>query len=78
MIKMKRIRRIALWSGVGVLSYFILYFSSVQAVYYKSAGPVTPSPAYSWPSDSDFARAVFGAAHFIDAKLLRRGYWTPG
>jgi hypothetical protein len=74
---MKRIKRIVLWSGLGALSYFVLYFSSVQAALYKSPGPVTPSPMYGWPSDSDFTHAVFGPAHFIDATLLRRGYWAP-
>jgi hypothetical protein len=74
---MKRITRIALWSGLGVLSYLLLYFSTVQAALYKSPGPVTPLPAYGWPSDSDVAHAVFGPAHFIDATLLRRGYWAP-
>jgi hypothetical protein len=75
--EMKRIKRIAFWSGLGVFGYFVIYFSSVQASLYKSAGPVAPSPMYGWPSDSDFTHAVFAPAQFIDATLLRRGYWAP-
>jgi len=69
-------KRILLWSGIAVAAYFILYFSSVQLLTYKSAGPVTPVPGYV-PDDGEFILAIFAPAHFIDATLLRRGYWAP-
>ena len=69
-------KRIVLWLSIAVASYFVLYFSSVQAVYAKRRGPVTPRPAYI-QSNGEFARAVFAPAHFIDASVLRRGYWAP-
>ena len=64
------------WPGLVIAAYFILYFSSVQATTHKVPGSVTPEAAY-FPSDTDFIRAVFAPAHFIDATLLRRGYWAP-
>jgi hypothetical protein len=72
-----RITRFLFWTGIAVAAYFMLYFSSVQAVTYKSAGPVTPRPSYGWPSDGDFTHSVFAPAHLIDATFLRRGYWAP-
>jgi hypothetical protein len=74
---MRRAKRIAIWSSLAAFSYFVLYFSSVQAALHKSAGPVTPVPQYAWPSDSDFIHTVFAPAQLIDATLLRRGYWAP-
>ncbi len=73
---MKRIQRIALWFGIVMLSYLVLYFSSVQASFYKSTGPVTPRASYDWPSNSNVAESLFAPAHFIDAILLRRRYWA--
>src|SRR5260370_19493271 len=69
-------KRVLRWSGIAVAAYFILYFSSVQLLTYKSAGPVTPVPGYV-PDDGEFIHAIFAPAHFIDATLLRRGYWAP-
>jgi hypothetical protein len=72
-----RTKRLPFWTAIAVYAYFFLYFSSVQALTYKSAGPVTPRPSYGWPSDGDFTHAVFAPAYLIDATLLRRGYWAP-
>jgi len=69
-------KRIVLWLSIAVASYFVLYFSSVRAVLAKNRGPVTPMPDYI-QSNGEFARAVFAPAHFIDASVLRRGYWAP-
>jgi hypothetical protein len=69
-----RSKRWLLWSSIAIAGYFTLYFSSVQAAIYKSAGPVTPLPIYS-PDDGEFIHALFAPAHFIDAAVLRREYW---
>jgi hypothetical protein len=71
------VKRFLLWTCIAVAAYFLLYFSSVDTVTYKSAGPVTPKPSYGWPSDGDFPHAIFAPAHLIDATLLRRSYWAP-
>src|SRR2546430_2561233 len=70
-------KRIGFWSGLAVAAYLILYFSSVQPVLFKRAGPAIPIPSYAWPSDGEFIHAVFAPAHLIDAAFLRRGYWAP-
>jgi hypothetical protein len=69
-------KNVLLWSGMVVAAYFVLYFSSVQLLTHKSAGPVTPVPGYV-PNDGELIHAVFAPAHFIDSMLLRRGYWAP-
>jgi hypothetical protein len=69
-------KRFLFLAGVAFAAYFVLYFSSVQALTHKSAGPVTPVPGYH-PDDGEFLHAVFAPAHFIDATVLRRGYWAP-
>ena len=73
----QRTKNVMLWSGIAAGGYFVLYFSSVQAVTYKSTGPVIPKPIYSWPSDGDFTHAVFAPAHLMDTVVLRRSYWAP-
>jgi len=69
-------KKVLFWSGIAVAAYFVLYFSSVQLLTHKSAGPVTPVPEYV-PNDGELIHAVFAPAHFIDSMLLRRGYWAP-
>ena len=69
-------KRIVLWLSIAVASYFVLYFSSVRAVMTKRRGPVTPRPDYI-QSNTELVHAVFAPAHFIDASVLRRGYWAP-
>ena len=71
-----RSKRIAIWFSIAVSSYFVLYFSSVRAVVAKSRGSVTPRPDYI-QSNTEFVHALFAPAHFIDASVLRRGYWAP-
>src|SRR3989442_4590551 len=72
-----RNKRVLFWAGIAGAAYFVLYFSSVQGLTYKSAGPVTPLPSYHWPSDGEFTHALFAPAHLIDATFLRRSYWAP-
>ena len=71
-----RSKRIVSWSSIAIAAYFILYFSSVQALLHKSAGPVAPVPGYI-PSNGELIHAIFAPAHLLDATLLRRGYWAP-